>query len=127
MQMKDLNALGETAWNRALAVLQVCGRIVVTGGIAYTAYAVVKSFDANELVAYIAAAIACLLMIAAYTSFSSVMTWVVIVATVLGIGFAVLTVIITPISPPSLYSLLVVGVVLLAGILYQLNKIANRP
>lgn len=125
--MKRLNAFGETAWNKTMAVSLVCGRIAFTGVIAYFAYALVKAFGANELVAYIAAAIACLLMIASYTSFLTVMTWVIIVAAVLGIGFAVLTVIITPISPPSLYSLVVVGVVLLAGILYQLNKIANRP
>ena len=52
------------------------------------------------------------------------MAWVLIVVIVLAIGFAVLTVVITP---PSLYSLVVIGLVLLAGILYQLNKIANRP
>lgn len=127
MQMKDLNALGETAWNCALAVLQVCGRIAFTAAVAYFAYALVKAFGVHELVAHIAAAIACLLMIASYTSFLTVMTWVVIVAAVLGIGFAVLTIIVTPFSPPSLYSLVVVGVILLAGILYQLNKIANRP
>jgi hypothetical protein len=40
------------------------------------------------------------------------------------IGFAVLAIILTP---PSLYSLAVVGVLLLAGILWQLAKIANKP
>ena len=69
MNMKDLNALCETAWDRMLVVLQVCGRIAVTGIVAYAAYFLAKDFGAVELVAYIAAAIACLLMIAAYTSF----------------------------------------------------------
>jgi hypothetical protein len=31
MQMKDLNAIGETVWNKTLAVLQVCGHIAFTG------------------------------------------------------------------------------------------------
>ena len=127
MQMKDLNALGETAWNRTLAVLQICGRIAFTAAVAYFAYALVKAFGVHERIAYIAAAVACLLMIASYTSFSTVMAWVLIVAIILAIGLTVLIFIISPPSPPSLYSLVVVGLVLLAGILYQLHKIANRP
>ena len=124
MQLKDLNAFCESAWDRMLAVLLGCGRVAFRGIVAAFAYYLVKEFGAHELVAYIAAAVACLLMIAAYTSFLSVMAWVLIVALVLAICFAVLTVVITP---PTLYSLVVIGLVLLAGIFYQLQKIANRP
>jgi hypothetical protein len=107
-----------------LVVLQVCGRIALTGIVAYVAYFLAKDSGAVDLVACIAAVIACLLMIAAYTSFLSVMAWVLIVVIVLAIGFAVLTVVLTP---PSLYSLVVIGLVLLAGILWQLTKLTSKP
>jgi hypothetical protein len=53
----------------------------------------------------------------------TLMAWVLIVVIILAIGFAVLTVII---SPPTLYSLVVVGVILLAGILWQLTKLTSK-
>jgi hypothetical protein len=118
-----MKALSETVWNKTLTVLQICGRIAFTGAITFGAYSIFKEF--GEAVAYIAAAIACLAMIAAYTSWLDVMAWVLLVVIILIIGFAVLAIII---SPPELstHNLMVIGVVLLALILVQLVRIANK-
>jgi hypothetical protein len=53
----------------------------------------------------------------------TLMGWALIVATILTIGFAILTI---TINPPSLYSLVVIGVFLLAGILWQLTKLTSK-
>ena len=49
--------------------------------------------------------------------------WMLIAVAILVIGFIILAVIITP---PSLYSLVVIGVVLLAGIFWQLTKLTSK-
>jgi hypothetical protein len=49
---------------------------------------------------------------------------VLIAAVILAMGVAALVIIF---NPPSLYSLVVGGLILLAGILWQLAKIANKP
>ena len=51
------------------------------------------------------------------------MSWALIVVVVLAIGLAVWAI---ALSPPSLYSLVVIGVFLLAGIFWELIKLANK-
>ena len=53
----------------------------------------------------------------------TLLSWALIVVVVLAIGLAVCAI---ALSPPSLYSLVVIGVFLLAGIFWELIKLANK-
>lgn len=53
----------------------------------------------------------------------TLLSWALIVVVVLAIGLAVWAI---ALSPPSLYSLVVIGVFLLAGIFWELIKLANK-
>ena len=53
----------------------------------------------------------------------TLLAWVLIAAVILAMGIAALVIIF---NPPSLYSLAVGALILLAGILWQLTKLANK-
>jgi hypothetical protein len=141
--MKHLNAFGVAAWNVTLVLLKGFGTflgfaalIVFCGSIAYGVYVAVQWLGFGDQEAYWSALVSIGVMGVFYYTrdtpalrekFSTwaltLMAWVLIVVIILAIGFAVLTVII---SPPTLYSLVVVGVILLAGILWQLTKLTSK-
>ena len=135
--MKQLSVFGAAVGKGASALLAVVAFCIFWGFIAFGIYSVVQWLGFSDKAAYWSAIISVGTMVLPFCLRRSgtisegtltkwglrLIAWVLIAAVVLVIGFAVVAIIITP---PSLYSLAVVGLVLLAGILWQLTKLANK-
>jgi hypothetical protein len=115
-----MSVFGEAAWNRVADALT---RILCVAAIAGGIYVALPAFGLSKDAATwwgIIAIIAVLVMAAAFPILGALMLGALVVAGgFLAMGFAIS-------NPPSLYSLAVVGLFLLAGILWQLTKIANK-
>jgi hypothetical protein len=124
---------GTAIWNGALMLLAVAALVMFWGFVAFGIYGVVQWSGFDEKAAYWSAGVSSSLAgVLCYSRISRVtlttcaltsLVWLLIALFVLLCALAVLVVIM---SPPSLYSLAVAGLILLAGILWQLTKIANK-
>jgi hypothetical protein len=116
-----MSVFGEAAWNRVADVLT---RILCVAAIAGGIYVALQAFGLSKDAATWWGIIAVLVMAAAVPVLGVLMLGALVVAGgFLAIGFAISFI---NSNPPSLYSLAVVGLFLLAGILWQLTKIANK-
>ena len=130
--MKRLGALGTSIWSGVSVLLACAAFILFWGFVAYWIYAAVQRLGFSDQAAYWCTIVFIGIGGVFFYALSrdtlkkwavTLMAWALIVAIILAIGFAALAVILTP---PSLYSLVVIGLFLLAGILWQLAKIANK-
>jgi hypothetical protein len=113
----------EAVWHRVADALWLAARVLLVAAIAGGVYVAVQAFGFNKDAATWCGIIAVLVMAAAFPLLGMLMLWAVLAGGILAIVFAVMAIITTP---PSLYSLVVVGLFLLAGILWQLTKLANK-
>ena len=134
--MKRLNAVGEAAWNGTVVLLRgaswlLAGAafILFWGFVAYWVYLAVQWLGFGDKAAYWSALISIGVVGLFFSSHDrktlalKLTAWMLIAVAILAIGFVILAVIITP---PSLYSLVVIGLVLLAGIFWQLTKLTSK-
>jgi hypothetical protein len=133
--MKHLSAFGASIWNVALMLLAVAAFVIFWSLIAFGIYIVAKEVGFSEKAALWPAIIStgtmvvlfclrCTISQEALTTWGlTLLAWALIAAVVLAIGVGVLIIIF---NPPSLYSLVVIGLVLLAGILWQLTKLTSK-
>ena len=130
--MKRLSEVGASMWDGALALLACAAFILVCGIIAYWIYVAVQWLGFSDQAAQWSTIISIVPMGVLFYRISrdtlvkwtlNFLGWTLIAVVILAIGFAVFTVVI---SPPSLYSLVVVGLILLAGILWQLTKLTSK-
>ena len=131
--MKQLSVFGAAMGKGASALLALAAFCIFWGFIAFGIYGVVQWLGFSDKAAYWSAIISVGTMVLLFvlrrrgTTLAewglTLLAWVLIAAVILAMGIAALVIIF---NPPSLYSLAVGALILLAGILWQLTKLANK-